>query len=92
MASQLTARPEIASLLEHGEERGCANLSEVAELADALDLSDEETEALYAEIGERAIDLRDDCGKEQPDSSHANGDLAKATTDALQLVLHEAAR
>ena len=92
MVSQPTTRPEIASLLEHGEERGCVNLSEVAELADALDLSDEETEALYAEIGERAIDLRDDCGKEQPDSSYANGDLANATTDALQLFLNEAAR
>ena len=88
----LTERPEIAALLERGEECGCVNLSEVAELVDTAALDDEEAEALYAEIGERHIDLRDDCGREQRESAYVNGEVASATTDALQLFLNEASR
>ncbi len=92
MAVQLTTRPEVAALLGRGDEGGCLELSEVADVVDAAELTDEETEALYAELGERGIDVRDDCGRERPDSSYINGDLATATTDALQLFLNEAAR
>src|SRR5213078_1704778 len=37
-------------------------------------------------------ELSDDCGRESKGSTYVNGDLAVATTDALQLFLNEAAR
>ena len=36
--------------------------------------------------------MTDDCGREHEDSTYVNGDLAVATTDALQLFLNEAGR
>src|ERR687885_44875 len=44
-------------------------------------------------LEERHIQLTDDCGKDNaPDGTFVNGDLATATTDALQLFLNEAGR
>ena len=79
-------------MLEQGEERGCLDLSEIGDAIQGFELSDEETESFYNEIDERGIDLRDDCGREQPDTRYLNGELAVSTTDALQLFLNEAAR
>jgi RNA polymerase primary sigma factor len=83
----------VAAIIEQGEEQGCLNLSALTELAGELELGDEDLEALYRELDERGIELTDDCGKQRPDdSTYVNGDLAVATTDALQLFLNEAAR
>jgi RNA polymerase primary sigma factor len=83
----------IETLLAHGEEDGCIELSEVDEVAQVLDLEDEEVQAVYEEIERRGIDLRDDCGRaEAPATTYVNGDLAHATTDALQLFLNEIGR
>jgi RNA polymerase primary sigma factor len=83
----------IEALLAHGEEDGCIELSEVDELAQALELEDEDVQAVYEEIERRGIDLRDDCGRsEAPAATYVNGDLAHATTDALQLFLNEIGR
>jgi len=84
---------EITTLLERGEEQGCLNLSEFTELVQEAELEDEEREALFAQLDERGIELTDDCAKlAVQDSTYVNGDLATATTDALQLFLNEAAR
>ena len=56
------------------------------------ELADDELSALYEELDERGIELQDDCGREREESTYVNGDLAVATTDALQLFLNEAAR
>ena len=83
----------IEALLAHGEEDGCIELSEVDELAQAIELEDEDVQAVYEEIERRGIDLRDDCGRsEAPAATYVNGDLAHATTDALQLFLNEIGR
>src|SRR3712207_2650932 len=87
----------IAQLLDRGEEEGCLNLSALHEFVAALDLDEEQLEALYEQIDERGIELSDDCGRaaEADDAlggTYVNGDLAAATTDALQLFLNEAAR
>ncbi|MDQ3874285.1 MAG: sigma-70 family RNA polymerase sigma factor [Actinomycetota bacterium] len=87
-----TTREEIVALLNEGEERGCIGLSRIADLIGALELDDDEIETLYEEADERGIELRDDCGREQPDTAVINGDLAVATTDSLQLFLNEVAR
>jgi RNA polymerase primary sigma factor len=84
---------QLETLLARGEEHGCIELSEVDEVAQTLELEDDDVQALYEEIERRGIDLRDDCGRQDaPDATYVNGDLAHATTDALQLFLSEAGR
>jgi RNA polymerase primary sigma factor len=83
----------IASIIEQGDERGCLDLSALSELLGELDLGEEEVEALYRQLDDRGIELTDDCGRaDAPQSTYVNGDLAVATTDALQLFLNEAGR
>jgi RNA polymerase primary sigma factor len=84
---------QIEALLAHGEEEGCIELSEVDELAQRLDLEDEDVQVLYEEIERRGVQLKDDCGRgEAQGAMYVNGDLAHATTDALQLFLNEVGR
>jgi RNA polymerase primary sigma factor len=83
---------DIPALLERGEAEGCVELSAFNDLVAALDLDDEAVEALYEQFSERRIEVRDDCGRETSDVTYVNGDLAVATTDALQLFLSEAGR
>src|SRR5438046_2102752 len=82
----------VAALIEHGAEAGCLEISELNEFVDANELDDEEVSNLYQQLEERDIDIRDDCGREEVESTYINGDLAHATTDALQLFLNEMAR
>jgi len=83
---------QINALLERGSETGCVEISEINELVEALDLGDEELESLYEQLQERDVEVRDDCGREKASSTYVNGDLATATTDALQLFFNEMAR
>jgi RNA polymerase primary sigma factor len=93
MAQELTSRPEVAALIARGEERGCINLSEFDELAQALELGDEDLYALEAQLEAHGIDISDDCGRNGVEpTTFRNGELAAATTDALQLFLNEIRR
>jgi RNA polymerase primary sigma factor len=84
---------QIQALLDRGEAEECLELSEVTDLVDALGLEDEEVEELYEEIERRHIELRDDCSRESArPSTYVNGDLANATTDAVQLFMNEIGR
>jgi RNA polymerase primary sigma factor len=84
---------QLTSLLDQGEAEGCINLSAFSELNQELEIEGEELEALYEQLDERGITLTDDCGVgAAPESTYVNGDLAVATTDALQLFLNEAGR
>jgi RNA polymerase primary sigma factor len=82
---------QIQALLEHGEEHGCLNLSELNEFVQEHELEDEQLGRLYEELEARHIELTDDCARRDTDgeSTFVNGDLAVATTDALQLFLNE---
>jgi RNA polymerase primary sigma factor len=82
----------ITGLLTEGVEEGCLNLSRVNEFVAEHELDEEQVRALYDEAEERGIELSDDCGRERKESTYVNGDLAVATTDALQLFLNEAGR
>jgi RNA polymerase primary sigma factor len=85
--------PQVQALLDRGEEGECLEYSEVNELVERLGLGEDEVEALYEEIERHGIRLRDDCGREAVRSStYVNGDLADATTDALQLFMNEIGR
>jgi RNA polymerase primary sigma factor len=83
---------QIAAFVEHGSETGYVEISELNELVDTLHLGDEEVANLYEQLEQHHVDVQDDCGREQPESTYINGDLAVVTTDALQLFLNEMAR
>ena len=83
---------QVDALITRSGEQGCVNLSHLNELVQEQELEDEDIRALYEQLEERAIEVSDDCGKESDDSTYVNGDLAVATTDALQLFLNEAGR
>ena len=93
VAQELTSRPEVAAMLARGEERGCVNLSEFDELIQTLELMDDDVDALEAHLEAHGIDLGDDCGRANVEpTTFRNGELAAATTDALQLFLNEIRR
>ncbi len=86
-------RDDLKPLLDTAEETGCLNLSELTGMLTQLELDDDEQEELYAEIEARGIALTDDCSRQtEEEVTYVNGDLAYATTDALQLFLNEAGR
>jgi RNA polymerase primary sigma factor len=82
----------LETLLARGEQEGCVNLSQFNELVAAEELDEDEVARLYEQLEERGLELSDDCGREQEESTYVNGELAVATTDALQLFLNEAGR
>src|SRR5436190_4801146 len=83
----------LTALIDRAEEEGCVNLSQFSELVQELELDEEELARVYEELAERGIELTDDCGViKEGDTDVVNGDLAAATTDALQLFLNEAGR
>jgi RNA polymerase primary sigma factor len=85
--------PLIGELFEAGEARGRLALSDVERVAEELGLEQEELEGLYAELDERGIEVDDDAGRDGAGPpSWVNGDVASATTDALQLFLNEVGR
>jgi RNA polymerase primary sigma factor len=85
--------PRIEALLESGAQGDCLELSAVSEVAQDVGLDEDELEELYDRIKGAGIDVRDDCGRDgAPDSVYVNGELAQATTDALQLFMREVSR
>jgi RNA polymerase primary sigma factor len=82
----------IETLIAEGERQGCVNLSRFNEFAAEHELDDEDVRSLYEQLDERGVDVSDDCGRETERPTYVNGDLAVATTDALQLFLNEAGR
>jgi RNA polymerase primary sigma factor len=84
---------EVAAIVERGEREGCVELSELAELTQALEMDDDEAAALHEQLVERGIEVEDDCGQDAPEQpSYRNDELAETTTDALQLFFGEISR
>jgi RNA polymerase primary sigma factor len=83
----------LEALLDHGEQAGCIELSQVNELVEALDLSDAQVHSLLDRIDAAGAKLEDDCGRDVPEQvAYEHDALAAATTDALQLFLREVNR
>jgi RNA polymerase primary sigma factor len=83
----------IAILVEHGEEHGCVHLTELHEIAQRLELEDEEIESLIERLETHGIELTDDCSRAiEEEVTYTNQQVASATTDSLQLFLNEAGR
>jgi RNA polymerase primary sigma factor len=93
MVAAVELQTRIDRLIEHGEEEDCVNLSELTELAQELDLTDDEAAEIQETLEARGVRLSDDCGRAVPEPTHySNTDLAGITTDALQLFLNEIRR
>ena len=84
--------PQVAALLDRAEEIGCVNLSELTELGQSLDMSDDEVQGLYDHVAARGLNMSDDCGRVTSDTRYLNEELIHHTTDALQLFLNEIRR
>src|ERR1043166_2540781 len=82
----------IAALLAAGEREGCLKLTLFKELPPGHEPGDDEVRAVYDQLDERGVEVSDDCGRATEESTYVNGDLAVATTDALQIFLNEAGR
>src|SRR5918996_25407 len=92
-SSDESAERRFEGLIERGEERGCVNLSELMELAQELELADEETQSLQERLEARGIEVADDCGNGAPPGPLYNHDeLVVMTSDTLQLFLRDVRR
>src|SRR3954449_4226559 len=92
--SEETPRTPVDELLDRGEENGCLEFSEIAELVEETGLDEERTEALYAEAQRRGITLSEDCSAQREESESTEGTytpelFADATSDSLQIFLRD---
>jgi RNA polymerase primary sigma factor len=91
--SEGLAERRIDALFERGEEAGCVTMSELAELAQELDLPDDELTALHERLESRGIEVSDDCANGAPPGVHYNNEeLVVMTSDTLQLFLRDVRR
>jgi RNA polymerase primary sigma factor len=83
---------ELARSAEARGER-CVDLSDLSDLVQEGELSEDDAQALQDMLEERGLDVRDDCGRAPVEqTAYVNGDLAVQTTDAMSLFLHEVRR
>jgi RNA polymerase primary sigma factor len=71
----------------------CIELSEISEVVQESDLSEDDIQTLQEMLEARGIDVRDDCGRAGVEqTSYVIDDLAAQTTDAMSLFLQEVRR
>jgi RNA polymerase primary sigma factor len=87
------AADPIELLMEHGDEHGCVNMTELYQVIARLELEEEDTEAIMERLQERGIEVTDDCSRvTEEEVTYTNDFLAGMTADALQLFLNEIGR
>jgi RNA polymerase primary sigma factor len=87
------AQDPLALLIEHGDEHGCVNMTELHDLVRKLDLEEEDVESLFERLESHGVDVTDDCSRAiEEEVAYTNTQVASATTDSLQLFLNEAGR
>jgi RNA polymerase primary sigma factor len=90
---QASIEGRIEDLIEAGREEGCVNLSDLADLAQAFELDEEQVQALEERIEDRGLAVTDNCGRDGVERiAYVNDELASATTDAMALFLNEVRR
>ena len=81
----------VAAFVERAGADGCVELSELAEVSEAL--SDEEAEALTDRLEQSGVEITDDCGRRVgEETSYRNPGLAETTTEALALFFRDIGR
>jgi RNA polymerase primary sigma factor len=93
MATETPIPSRIQVLIDHGEDQGCVNLSELSDLLQELELDDDAIQEVHDQIEARGLEVSDDCGRSGLAPTRVRGDdFANATTDALQLFMNEVRR
>jgi RNA polymerase primary sigma factor len=93
MAIDQTTQTRIEALIERNEDNACVNLSDLSEVLQEADLSDDEVQQIQDNIEARGIELSDDCGRVTQEATRISpSELNTVTTDALQLFLNEIRR
>jgi RNA polymerase primary sigma factor len=85
----------VEDVINRGELRPsrCIDLSDLSDLAQELDLGEDDVQAVQELLEERGFDVRDDCGLGEAQAiSYVNDELAGRTTDAMSLFLLEVRR
>jgi RNA polymerase primary sigma factor len=98
-AVERTPADPVAELAEElarqaeAKEKGCVDLSALAEAVQEAGLDDDDGQAVHDALEARGLDVRDDCCRDgvQP-ASYVNDDLANHTTDAMSLFLQDVRR
>ena len=86
LADELVARSESTGA-------GCVELSQLADVVQEAELSEEDAQALQDALESRGVEVRDDCGRNGIEqTSYVIDDLAAQTTDAMALFLQEVRR
>jgi RNA polymerase primary sigma factor len=86
LAEELSSRAE-------GRPDQCVSLSELSDVIQQSELSDDDAQALGDLLEARGLEVRDDCGRSGVEqTSYVNDDLAQRTTDAMSLFLQEVRR
>jgi RNA polymerase primary sigma factor len=94
-ASTETLQELVEELAARGEARTvrCVDLSELSEIVQDADLTDEDAQLLHDMLQERGLEVRDDCGRETSErTTYFHDELAHQTTDAMSLFLAEVRR
>jgi RNA polymerase primary sigma factor len=93
MAIEQTVQSRIEALIERNEHDACVNLSDLADILQEANVSNDEVQQIHDDIEARGIEVSDDCGRTHAEQTRlANAELAGVTTDALQLFLNEIRR
>ena len=82
-------------LVARAQSRGerCLELSELSDLTQEAELSDEDAQTLHDLLDERGFEVRDDCGRHTgEETSYVLDDLSRQTTDAMSLFLQDIRR
>jgi RNA polymerase primary sigma factor len=82
----------VAALIEGGRERDCVELSDVDAVVQEMGLTDDQEQQVHERIEAAGLSIEDDCGRAAEQAGYRNGELAEATTDALQLFFNELRR
>ncbi len=99
-ALDLEVRSRIDALIAGAEDQNCLNLSQLAEVAEEVELDDEQVHAVHDHVEAAGFDVSDDCARVEPaaPAGATRGTRvgyrgwASTTTDALQLFLNEIGR
>ncbi|MCW2966533.1 MAG: sigma-70 family polymerase sigma factor [Solirubrobacteraceae bacterium] len=85
--------PELAALIERGEEHGHLSTAEVDAVVRVLELSGDQVAEVYDALDERGIEIeREEDERPTPPVRYTLDNLTSQTTDALQMFLNEAGR
>jgi RNA polymerase primary sigma factor len=81
----------VAAFVERAGAEGCVELSDLAELTEAL--GDEEAEVVTERLEQLGVEVTDDCGRPtSEETSYRNPALAETTTEALALFFRDIGR